>query len=200
VLPSNNPGRGGAFARNWIKDYAQKRGHFRFVERYENVAIAAFNTRWLAKSPKPFLLNARCYSCFLLRSDLPNRFRTLDEDTDMTLQVIADGWCSILFNAFVVDMASPLQMQGGQTPNYLGDGKLKQARELERMWPGVVSVKRKYGRPHKRIAYSWTHFDNKLIRKKGVRVKQGADEQGLSLRAVAPIKSQRIKRIYDDAK
>ena len=57
-----------------------------FIERYENVAIAGFHYRWLAKRKQklpPLYLNRRVYSCILLKNDLPYRWRgRYNEDTD----------------------------------------------------------------------------------------------------------------------
>ena len=77
-----------------------------FVDRYENVALAGFNYRFFAKQRQvipPFYLNTRIYSCILIKNDLDYRWRgKYNEDTDLSLRVLKDKWCTILFNCFFV--------------------------------------------------------------------------------------------------
>ena len=76
-----------------------------FVDRYENVAVAGLNyTMFAYPKPPPFYLNSRVYSCALVLNGIPHKWRgCYNEDTDLCLQVLADGWCTILINAFLVD-------------------------------------------------------------------------------------------------
>jgi TET-associated glycosyltransferase-like protein len=143
----------------------------RFVDRYENIAIAGLNYKMWAfphvKMP-PFYLNTRVYSCLLIRNDLPHRWRgRYNEDTDLCLQVLADGWCTILLNAFLCDKIATMRMKGGNTDAlYTGDGRLKMARALERAWPGVVKTGRRWNRPQHII--DWSKFCTRLKRREGV--------------------------------
>jgi len=148
------------------------------VDQYENVAIASLNDHKFLlaghglsreKYP-PFYLNARCYTCFLVLNSLPYVWRyRYNEDTDMTLQALAGGWCTMLFNA--INMVSPatLSRPGGQmassTASYLNDGRLKMARQLERVWPGVVTTKRRFHRAQHTVKGNWQGFDTPLKKK-----------------------------------
>ncbi len=174
-----------------------------FVERYENVALASFNSEFFApitngmtsSKISPFLLNFRCYTCFLMLNSLPNRWRFhYNEDTDMTLQVLAAGWCTILFNAFLIKTMATMESGGGQTAIYANDGRLKMARQLERVWPGVVTTKRRFGRPQHRV--NWKKFDTPLKLKPGINLnKMKPNEYGLKLTAVAPVKSPILRQL-----
>lgn len=90
-----------------------------FVDRYTNVAIAGFNYQFLAKRKQrlqPYTLNTRIYSCILLRNDLPYRWRgRYNEDTDLSIRALKDGWCTVLFNAFLANKARTMTMKGGNT-------------------------------------------------------------------------------------
>ncbi len=109
-----------------------------FVLRYTNVALASFNSEFFvpqsgvfANGFPPFRLNFRCYTCFLIDNSLPNMWRgRYNEDTDMSLQVLADGWCSVLLNAFCIRTPATMTQTGGQTDIYQGDGRLHMAQEL----------------------------------------------------------------------
>lgn len=179
-----------------------------FVDRYDNVALASFNSTFFITcrygkcdtQHPPFYLNARCYTCFLVLNSLPNRWRRrYNEDTDMSLQVLADGWCTILFNAFLIFTQETMSDSGGQTDIYVNDGRLRMARQLESMWPGTVSVSRRHGRPQHQIKHDWKRFDTKLKRKPGVVVAEGNDEHGMKLKVVAEVKDDLLKKLVEEA-
>ena len=180
-----------------------------FVERYENVKLASLNSEFFipcngvarVKQP-PFYLNQRCYTCFLMDNALPNRWRyRYNEDTDMTLQVLADGWCTILFNAFLIKTKATMGSQrGGQVEVYSDDGRLKMSRELERVWPRVIRTSRRFGRPQHRVKDEWRKFDTPLIRRKDIDweaiQKKGNDEHGLELVSVDKVKSKGLQKLF----
>jgi hypothetical protein len=174
-----------------------------FIDRYENVAIAGLNYAFfvgqaLSASGKkfpPFYLNNHVYSCLLIKNDLPNRWRgRYNEDTDLCLQVLADGWCTVLFNAFTITKMATLTMKGGNMDTlYKGDGRLKMARSLERQWPYVVSTGRRFRRPQHVIRDQWRKFDTKLKLKPGVDLSNlKPNEYGLELNAIGEVKSERV--------
>ena len=86
-----------------------------FCERYTNVAMAGPNYFMFAvrksKDTPPFYLNTRIYSCNLIRNDYPRRWRgRYNEDTILSLDMLEDGWCTILFNAFLqYKMVTPVK-------------------------------------------------------------------------------------------
>jgi hypothetical protein len=173
-----------------------------FVDRYENVAIAGLNYDmfYVATHDKipPFYLNHRVYSCTLFLNALPHRWRgRYNEDTDICLQVLADGWCTIFMNAFLAKKKWTMQMRGGNTDElYQGDGRLKMARALERVWPGVVQTHRRFKRPQHVVHDSWKKFDTPLKLKPGIDpARLSRDERGIKLVAVQPIKSAFLRRL-----
>ena len=130
-----------------------------FVARYSNVAIAGLNYQWLAKARDavpPFYLNTRVYSCILIRNDISYRWRgRYNEDTDLCLRILKDGWCTVLFNSMAVDKAATLTMKGGNTDElYQDDGRLKMAESLREQHPDIVKVTMKWGRPQHHVDYS----------------------------------------------
>lgn len=156
-----------------------------FVDRYENVAIAGFHYEAFAprkvKVP-PYVLNTRIYSCILIKNDLPYRWRgRYNEDTDLSLRALKDGWCTVLFLAFLAKKIATMLMKGGNTDElYAGDGRLEMARSLQRQHPDVVEVGWRFGR--------WQHYvnylpfkKNRLILRPGVVVSDGINNYGLRL-------------------
>lgn len=171
-----------------------------FVDRYTNVAIAGLNYDTFARGKMPpFNRNVHVYSCTLVLNEIPNAWRLpYNDDTDMCLQVLADGWCTILMNAFLADKRQTMHYAGGNTPIYQNDGRLRMARQLERMWPGVVVTKRKFKRPQHHITANWRKFDNELIRRDDIDFDNlPANDYGLKLEAVGEVKSERLKKMLD---
>jgi hypothetical protein len=171
-----------------------------FVDRYENIAVAGLNYKWLAhhngRQPhEPFWLNVHVYSCSLILNALPYGWRLrYNDDTDICLRVLADGWCTVSMNAFIVDKLTTMTVMGGNTTDlYQGDGRLKMARTLERMWPGVVTTKRRFKRPQHVIKNQWRGFDTPLKLKPGLTLDDFApNDYGLRLTQVKPIKSPEL--------
>ncbi len=171
-----------------------------FVDRYTNVAIAGLNYDFFVSqvNEKPFRLNCHVYSCTLVLNSLPHRWRLrYNDDTDFCLQVLADGWCTVQMQAFLVHKKRTMTVKGGNTPIYQQDGRLEMARSLERTWPGVVKTGRRFKRPQHLVHSSWGKFDTPLQRRTDIDFDNlSADAYGMSLRQAAPeIKSERLKRL-----
>ena len=151
----------------------------------------------------PFYLNTHVYSVLLILNELPNRWRgRYNEDTDLCLQVLADGWCTVAFNAFSQQKAGTMTMKGGNTDQlYKGDGRLEMARTLERAWPYAVDVKRRFQRPQHVVKNQWQKFDTQLIRRKDIDWEAIKDNKyDMKLVQVAEdIRSDRIKKILREA-
>jgi len=157
-----------------------------FSDRYENVAEAGFNYRFFADArteKPPFTLNTRIYSCILLRNDLPYRWRgRYNEDTDLSLRILRDGHCTVLFNAFLANKMATLTMKGGNTDElYKGDGRLKMAESLKEQHPDLVDITQKWGRPQHLINYK-IFRKNKLILKKTSTISNENNNYGMVLK------------------
>lgn len=158
-----------------------------YADRFENVVQAGFQyymfvprkTAW--KFP-PVFLNTRIYSCILLKNDLPYRWRGLhQEDTDLSLRILKDGWCTILFNAFLADKMATLTMKGGNTDElYAESGRLRMARLMVEEHPDVSKVVWKWGRWQHSVDYR-PFKANKLRLKPGFEMPTGYDEHGMIL-------------------
>lgn len=118
-----------------------------------------------------------------------------NEDTDLCLQVLASGWCTALINLFMIEKVATLTMKGGNTDQlYKQDGRLTMAQSLKRDWPGVVDVKRKFGRAQHEIKNQWRGFNTPLKPKPGVDA-AATFPLDLKLIEVRPTENQRIKAI-----
>ena len=142
-----------------------------FIERYENVALAGMQYGFFAPRKKKiyaFIPNTRIYSCILVKNDIPYRWRgRYNEDTDLSLRVLKDGWCTILFNAFLCEKMTTMTMKGGNTDAlYQKDGRLQMALSLQRQHPDVVCVGTRWGRYQHVVNYR-PFAGNKLRLKPG---------------------------------
>jgi hypothetical protein len=69
----------------------------------------------------------------------------------------------------------------------------------ERLWPGVVSVDRRFKRPQHVVRDSWRKFDTPLKRRSDIDFEAiEPSEYGLELKQVGPeIKSRRLQRLLE---
>jgi hypothetical protein len=140
-----------------------------FTDRYSNIGLSGFNYETFAQpeTKKPFLLNHHIYSATLVNNRMPYKWRLMyNDDTDLCLQVLANGLCTVLFNAFCIKKIETMTLRGGNTTDlYQKDGRLVMARTLEEMWPEYVSTKWRFGRPQHVIKNNWRDFKQPLIRR-----------------------------------
>lgn len=156
-----------------------------FVDRYENVALSGFHYFMFAKRKDklpPFYLNRRIYSCILVQNDIKYRWRgKYNEDTDLSIRVLKDGYCTVLFLAFLAFKTTTMTMSGGNTDElYKNDGRLIMAQSLADQHPDIVKVSRKFNRYQHHVDYSGFR-KNKLIRREGIVIPDGVDNYGMEL-------------------
>lgn len=172
-------------------------GYFRamedFVDRYENIAIAGPHDQGFVKdrepaSGKPFLLNSRIYSCILLNTQLPHRWRgRYNEDTDLSLRLLKEGYCSLLFYSLLMNKSGTAGskvggMKGGNTDTVYAtdDHRLAFAKSLQEQHPDCVEVVWKFNRWHHQVDYS-AFKKNRLIFKPDVTPEACIDDYGMIL-------------------
>lgn len=159
-----------------------------FVDRYTNIALAGFNYDFLAKTRgllPPYVLNTRIYSCLLIKNDIPYRWRgRYNEDTDLSLRALKDGWCTIQFNAFIQEKATTQTVKGGNTKEfYEKEGTLNKSKMLEEMHPDVAKVVWKFNRWHHQVSYA-PFKNNKLIKKQGLLIPDRVNNYGMVLKEI----------------
>jgi hypothetical protein len=166
-----------------------------FVNRYDNVALSGMQYELLVPriyKHNPFILNTRIYSCILIKNDIPYRWRgRYNEDTDLSLRALKDGWCTVLFVAFLADKVATMTMKGGNTESLYNldkaDGRLLMAQSLQQQHPDVVKITRKWGRWQHQVDYR-PFKNNRLIKKEGIEIPQGVNNYGMVL-----VKKESIK-------
>lgn len=142
----------------------------RFFNRYL-FAVAGFNYDYFVTKDtnKPFYYNCHVYSAMLINNNIPYRWRLkYNEDVDLCLQALNDGWNTILLNIYSVKKVhTGAKLKGGnQTELYKGNDprkKLLKAKSLEAVWPQYVETKVRFGRIHHYVNWK-KHFKQPLVR------------------------------------
>ncbi len=170
-----------------------------WTDRYANMAISGmqysmFGTTKPTKTLPPLLMNTRIYSNMLIKTDIPYRNRGIyNDDTDLCLRVLKDGWCTALFYAFLIDKLETMQVKGGNTPIYQDDGRLKMAQSLQQQHPDVVKITQKWGRWQHQVDYR-PFKKNALHLRPGVIVPKEPNNYGMILtRNGVPCESEPVK-------
>lgn len=156
-----------------------------FVDRYNNVAFAGFQYDFFAKAKTKlpaFSINTRIYSCTLINNELPYRWRgKYNEDTDLCLRALKDGWATILFYAFIQQKAQTLTVKGGNEDIYKEtDNRREFAESLQKQHPDVVKITWKFNRWHHQVNYK-PFKRNKLIKKEGLQIEDKVNNYGMKL-------------------
>jgi hypothetical protein len=185
------------------------------TDRYENVPISGMNYQmFVVPESPPFRWNCHVYSCILIQNDIPFRWRLrYNEDTDLCLQVVDAGLCTIQVNAFMADKQPTMKMGGGNTEalydgtikdgvatNDATAGRLKMARSLEALWPGLVTTDWRFGRPQHVV--DWSQFKTPLrlrdeIDREALKA-QGPDEMGMRLRRRGAVDTPTLAKVVED--
>lgn len=173
-----------------VKDGTIFRAAEDFTDRFENVAYSGFQytmfaVTQLTSNKPPIQLNTRIYSCTLVNNSIPYRWRSIyNDDTDVSLMALKDGWCTILFNKFLCDKSQTMTVKGGNTESLYkldnADGRLLMAKALQKLHPDVVKITRKWGRWQHQVDYR-PFKNNRLKLKPGIEIPKGVNNYGMVL-------------------
>jgi len=158
-----------------------------FTDRYENVAYSGFQYDHFAKAKtkmSPYILNTRIYSCTLVNNSVPFKWRSIyNDDTDVCLQALKSGWCTILFNAFLQCKATTMTVKGGNTEELylIEDGRKKMAQALVDLHPDVARVAWRFNRWQHVVDYR-SFKSNKLKKREDLVVPDRINNYGMVLR------------------
>jgi hypothetical protein len=156
-----------------------------FVARYDNISQAGMHYDTFCPAGEaraPIQLNNRVYSCILLRNDTGYQWRgKYNEDTDLSLRMLKDGWCTVLFRQFLIDKRCTMAQSGGNTDTIYneGDERREFAESLQRQHPDLVKVVRRFNRWHHQVNYK-PFYHNRLKRNKTI-FKAGINEYDFKL-------------------
>jgi hypothetical protein len=148
-----------------------------FVLQYENIAMAgpryeSFIIRRAQKPPLTF--NTRVYSCNLIRNAVDLRWRgRYNEDTDLSIRMLKDGECTVLFNTILQNKVATQEVEGGNTENFYRDeGTYPKSKMLKQMHPSITTLRKRWGRWHHEVNYR-PFRGNELVKKDDPDVEVG---------------------------
>lgn len=140
----------------------------KFADRYENVGMAGMQYEKFISARlkhKPLTINTRIFSCNLIKTGLPIKWRgRYNEDVILSLDILKQGWCTLLFNTYLCEKATTQTTKGGNTDEIYQDGTKRKSELLKSVYPDHVELVERYGRHHHRVIYGDLK-NNKLIRK-----------------------------------
>lgn len=158
-----------------------------FVDRYTNIAMAGLNYMNYAipDGRPPYFINSRVYSMSLVNNELPYMWRGIyNDDTDICLRMLKDGYCTINFNAFSGDKDATMITRGGNTPIYTtGDLRSDFVDSLIEQHPDVVKKVWRFERWHHEVNYK-PFKNNMLIKKEGLIIEDKVNNYGMILKKI----------------
>lgn len=172
-----------------------------FTDRYTNIGISGFNYEFFVPdtTTKPYILNHKVFSASLINNKMPYKWRLYyNDDSDLCLQALTNGWCTIQFNAISAKKMQTMVVKGGNTQDlYKGNGRLIMARTLEEVWPKYVKTVWKFYRAQHEIDFS--SFKNlKLIHRTDIDWNEIEKKTfDIKLTKVKEIKSESLKQFYE---
>jgi len=163
-----------------------------FAERYDNLAFAGLAADDFAPDRQkfdPVTWNTRIYSVTLIRTDLAYRWRgKYNEDTDLCLRALKDGWATALFRSMLMKKAHTAKgdgtggMKGGNTDHVYNSGDHRRvfAESLRAQHPDVTTVAWKFDRWHHQVNYAPFRNNDPRLRP-DVTPTRAVDNYGLQL-------------------
>jgi hypothetical protein len=140
-----------------------------YVLKHKNIGIAGLKHACFAFAAREELgINQQIYTCMLINNMIDKRWRSgCVEDTDYSMQILTAGYCTVLFNRLIMDKATTMSQSGGNTEiSYAGDGRLKRAEGLQKLWPDIFKLgTRKDGSTKVNPSRIWKGFKQRPILK-----------------------------------
>jgi len=141
-----------------------------FVDEHANIGGAGMRHQMFAWTQKHrYTINQQCPSCVLFNNACKSDWRDdVIEDTDYWLQVLYEGYTTILFNRLVMDKTAIKTMPGGCTDLYYNNDNIRYSRQvkLQEYWPGIFDIKVVNGISRVKPSRIWQKFQQRPILKK----------------------------------
>jgi len=145
-----------------------------YMKLYSSLAQCAIQYKHLGFSSSDrnvIILNSRCYSCILLKHIDGYRWRgKYNEDTDLSLRLLKDGYATMTFQNILCDKQQTSSVRGGNTDAFHKSetGYVNKADSLVAQHPDVTKKVIKYGRVHHQVDY--TSFKNNNLIETGYKL------------------------------
>lgn len=114
------------------------------VDGYENIGGANFaNAAFVFGYDKkePITINSQVYCAMLLSTSSRARFRYSHEDTDYSMQLLAEGWVTLSVKRLCMTKPASATMKGGNLETaYKGTGRFDRMEATVAYWPGRFRI------------------------------------------------------------
>jgi hypothetical protein len=154
-------GRGWGQGRRKVEAAEAMSALERFVDGYRNIALGGYllwNWAFGEKYPEALWWNKSAASVHLIKNGLGFRYRPhCFEDTDMALQVLVSGWCTVTLTRYLIRKERMGKMPGGSDYQYRDNGKSRLHAGVARLWPGLVKANQPFR--------NWRRFQQRPISK-----------------------------------
>lgn len=140
-----------------------------YVERFDNVGICGLRHSVFAWTMNDeYTYNNQCVSCVLVKSDTKSNYRfdpPIVEDTDFTLQILYEGYSTIIFNRHIFDKPAQGKLKGGCSTDYNSGGHTSLQQELIRRWRGAFELAPGKNKTRIKPSKIWKQFQQRPIAK-----------------------------------
>lgn len=125
---------------------------------FDNVgALGLCHTCFAFSKKVDVAFNKQTYSCVLVNNELDIKWRdNVAEDTDYSLQVLSEGYCTIVLNRILINKQVSSANSGGHKNT--DDCRMNRALGLQKYWPGAFVVTREYNRVKIKPSRIWKTF------------------------------------------
>ena len=114
------------------------------VDGYTNIGGANFaNSGFVFGYDKrePITMNSQVYCAMLLSNKPKARFRDCHEDTDYSMQLLAEGWVTLSVKRLCMEKPASATMKGGNYDTaYKDNGRIERMQTLVGYWPGRFRI------------------------------------------------------------
>lgn len=131
------------------------------VNKFENVGGASLTHIMFAFAKKHSVdVNKQVYTCALFRNNVSSQWRPdVIEDTDYSLQLLQEGYTTILLNRLIMNKVATGLIKGGNTEiSHGGNRRLLRSQKLSEYYPGWFKVTEQYGRVKIAPSRIWRTF------------------------------------------
>jgi hypothetical protein len=140
-----------------------------FIDSHDNVGIGGLRHIVYAwTKTEDYTYNQQCVSCVIINNDIQSNWRDdVIDDTDFSLQVLNEGFSTIIFNKLVMDKLPMKKLSGGCTELYYNDDTIRNRRQqrLKELWPNVFEIVIKNGVSRVKPSKIWRTFKQRPIPK-----------------------------------
>jgi len=137
-----------------------------YVREYDNIGILGLcHVGFAFARDNEVDVNKQVYSCILVNNQVLANWRPdVVEDTDYSLQVLEQKYCTLLLNRFCIGKETTSTNSGGNDNS--DEWRMKRSLGLQKHWPGAFKITEQYGRVKIQPSRIWKRYTHMPIGQK----------------------------------